>query len=176
MKKKYLLFLLVVTLYNCISPKYITRKQSEIVMLDLDQSITNYIPIGDHELSRSKILDSSYVLIVGKKLPRLDKYLHSLEKSGIHSSDLYLSKTLLAITLKDYIAAAQSLKQTNDSDYPLLKQLLSIDLNYEIAKANGTFRYNVFLKSYQELVDLYPDDDSLKKIVAVRLRYLRYNY
>lgn len=91
---------LLFALYNCTSPKYITQKQSEIAKLDLDQSITNFIPIADQDLSGSKILDSSYVLIVGKKLPRLDKYLHSLEKSGIHSSDLFLSKTLLAITPK----------------------------------------------------------------------------
>ena len=171
-----MLFLLVVALYNCTSPKYITQKQSEMANLDLDHSITNFIPIADQDLSRSKILDSSYVLIVGKKLQRLDKYLQTLEKSGINSSDLYLSKTLLAITKKDYIGAAQSLKQTNDSDFPLLKWLLSIDLDYEIAKANGTFSYNEFLQSYQELIDSYPDDHSLKKIVALRLRYLRYNY
>lgn len=176
---KYTQLLLVVplfALFNCTSSKYITQKQSEIAKLDLDQSITNFIPIADQDLSRSKILDSSYVLIVDKKLPRLDKYLRKLEKSGIHSSDFYLSKTLLAITQKDYMAAAQSLKQINDSDYPLLKWLLSIDLDYEIAKANGTFSYNEFLKSYQELIDSYPDDQSLKKIVALRMRYLRYNY
>lgn len=176
MKSVSILGVLIVALYSCASPKYITRKQSEIVKLNLDNSIINYIPLADHDLSGSKILDSSYVLIVGKKLPRLDKYLQSVEKTGINSSDLYLSKTLLAITLKDYIAAAQSLKQTNDTDYPLLKRLLSIDLNYEIAKTNGTFKYNGFLKSYQELIDSYPDDNSLKKIVAIRLRYLRYNY
>lgn len=176
MKVKYLLLLLVVGLYQCTSPKYITKRQSEIVNLDLDHSITNYIPIADHDLIGSKILDSSYVLMVGKKYSRLDRYISSLELSDIHSSDLYLSKTLLLISRKEYLTATQSLSKVNDSDYSLLKRLLSIDLNYEIARTNGIFNYNKFLKSYQELVDTYPDDESLKKIVAIRLRYLRYNY
>ena len=114
MKQKYLLLLLFAAFYSCTSPKYITRKQSEMVRLDLDQSITNYIPIDDQELRDSKILDSAYVLIVDKKLPKLEKYLLSLENTGIHSSDLYLSKTLLAITRKDYMAASQSLNQIDD--------------------------------------------------------------
>lgn len=176
MKQKYLLFIVIAVLYGCTSPKYITCKQSEMVRLDLDGSVTNYIPIADQHLRESKILDSSYLLITGKKLARLDKYLQSLEKNGVHSPDVYLSKTLLAITQKAYATAAQSIQQIPDSDYALLKSLLTIDLNYEIERANGTFRYNEFLKRYQALIDAYPDDNTLKKIVAVRLRYLRYNY
>lgn len=176
MKQKQLLILLFVALYSCTSPKYFTQKQSELVRLDLDHSITNYIPLDDQELGNSEILDSAYVLIVDKKLTKLEKYLHAVEKTVVHSSDLYLSKTLLAITRKDYRTAALSLKQVDETEYPLLKNLLSIDVDYEIAHENGTFRYNEFLKSYQQLIDSYPDDNTLKKIVAVRLRYLRYNY
>lgn len=176
MKQKQLFILLFVALYGCISPKYFTQKQSELVRLDLDHSITNYIPLDDQELVGSKILDSAYVLIVDKKLTKLEKYLHSVENIGIHSTDLYLSKTLLAITRKDYRSAALSLKLVDEVEYSLLKELLSIDIDYELARANGTVKYNEFLKSYQQLIDAYPDDNILKKIVAVRLRYLRYNY
>jgi hypothetical protein len=176
MKNIFLLLIFIFGLFFCTPPKYVTQRQSEIVKLDLDNSITNYMPIADDDLNRSKILNLSYNLIINKKYSKLDKYINSLETSGINSSDLYLSKTLLLITKKDYSNAVISLKKINNSDFVLLKSLLSIDLNYELAKINGSFDYNMFLKNYQDLIDSYPDDIALKKIIAIRLRYLRYNY
>jgi hypothetical protein len=176
MRIKILFLVLTVGLYYCTPPKYITQKQSEILKLDLDNSITNFIPLADDELIRSKVLDSSYNLIMNKKLSRLDRYLTSLESSGIVSSDLYLSKTLLCISQNKYMDAIHSLNKIGDSDFTFLKQLLSIDLTYEAAKINGATDYNGFLKNYQALIDSYPDNTSLKKIIAIRLRYLRYNY
>lgn len=176
MKRNVLLLLLVIGFCHCISPKYITRKQSEMVHLDLDNAITNYIPLPDSDINRSGILDSTYVLIAGKKYSKLNNYIRTLEKSGIQSSDLHLSRTLLLISKKDYANAAINLEKIRHSDYPLLKDLLSIDLEYELSKRNGTFHYNHFLKSYQQLIDTYQQDTTLKKIVAIRLRYIRYNY
>lgn len=175
MKNKIILVILALGLFCCTTPKYITKKQSEIVKLDLDNSITNYIPLADNDLKKSKILDSSYCLMANKKYSKLNKYINSLETSGNKSSDLYLSKTLLLIAKKDYINAANSLHLINNSDYILVRQLLSTDLSYEISKANKTVDYNALLKSYQDLIDSFPDDRPLKKIVAIRLRYLRYN-
>jgi hypothetical protein len=176
MKNGILLLLIVLASTYCTPPKYITKKQSEIMNLDLDNSITNFIPISDEDLNKSKILDSSYNLIILKKYSILESYLRSLKTSGIITSDFYLSKTLFLITKKNYSDAVISVRKIKDSDYVLLKRLLSIDLNYEIAKDNGSFGYEQFLKSYQDLIDAYPDNASLKKIVSIRLRYIRYNY
>jgi hypothetical protein len=176
MINKLFFLLLFLGLYSCTPPKYITKRQSEIVNLDLDNSITNYIPIADEDLNKSKILDSSYNLIIFKKYSELKSYLNSLEASGVSSSDFYLVKTLLLITQKEYSDAITSLRKINDSDYTLLKRLLSNDLIYEITRIKGQSNYDSFLKNYQDLIDSYPDNNSLKKIVAIRLRYLRYNY
>lgn len=176
MRNKYLFLLLVLGLYCCNPPKYVTKSQSEIIKLDLDKSIINYIPLTNDDLRTSVILDTSYQLIKNKKYSKLKNYINSLELSGVHSSDMYLSRTLLFITKKDYLIALQSLRKINGTDYVLLKRLLSIDLTYELARANNGTDYFMFLKDYQELIDAFPDDISLKKIVAIRLRYLRYNY
>lgn len=176
MKRNWLLLILVIGLWHCTSPKYIVQKQSDLVKLDLDQSITNLIPLDDNDLDKSKILDSTYVLITQKKFSKLSKHLSSLEKSGIRSSDLLLSNALLFISKKEYANAVAMLENIPDSDYPLLKDLLMIDMDYELSRVNGSFSYNHFLKSYQELVDAYPDNTLVKKIVAIRLRYVRYNY
>lgn len=176
MRNGVLLIVIVLGLSFCTPPKYITKKQSEIVNLDLDNSIINYIPISDEDLIKSKILDSTYNLITFKKYSKLESYIGSLETSGISTSDFYLSKTLLNITTKNYSDAVISLRKIKDSDYILLKRLLSIDLNYEIVKNNGGYGYDQFLKGYQDLIDAYPDNVSLKKIVSIRLRYIRYNY
>lgn len=176
MKRNWLLLILVIGLWHCTTPKYIVQKQSEMVKLNLDQSITNYIPLEDGDLMESEILDSTYVLIAQKKFSKLGKYIQSLEKSGIRSSDLLLSNALLFISKREYDNAASWLEKIPDSDYPLLKDLLLIDMDYELTRVNGSFNYNHFLKSYQQLVDAYPDNTLVKKIVAIRLRYVRYNY
>jgi len=174
MRNKFLLVALAFGMCYCTSPKYIVKKQSEL--LDLNNSVVNYIPLSDRDVSSSTILDSTYRLLTSKKYAKLDRYLNSLETSGVHSPDFYLSKTLLYITNTDYQKAAGSLNQLGDADYELLKRLLAIDLKYELAKATGGFDYNLFLKSYQDLIDSSPNDSTLKKIAGIRLRYIRYNY
>lgn len=176
MKRNWLLLLLVIGWWQCTSPKYIVQKQSEMARLDLDQSITNFIPIYEGDLEESEILNSTYDLIVQKKFSKLNNYLRSLEKSGIHSSDLTLSYALFFISKNEYSNAAACLEKIPDSDYPLLKDLLLIDMDYELSRISGSFNYNHFLKSYQQLTDAYLDDPVVKKIVAIRLRYVRYNY
>ena len=176
MRNKLLLFAVVFGMCFCVEPKYIVKKQSELATLDLNQTVVNYIPLADRDVSTSTILDSTYRLLSAKKYAKLNSYLNSLETSGVHSPDFYLSKTFLYITYDDYLKASVSLRQLGDADYLLLKRLLAIDLKYELAKANGGFDYSEFLKGYQDLIDSYPNDFSLKKIAGLRLRYIRYNY
>ena len=176
MINKLFLFLIVIGLYCCNSPKYIIKSQTDIPVWNLDNTIVNYIPLSNNDLIKSQILGNSYQLIKNKKYSKLDNYIDSLEQSGVHSSDLYLSRTILLITKKDYITALQSLRNINDQDYVLLKRLLSIDLAYEKARINRETDYFMLLKDYQALIDAYPDNMTLKKIVSIRLRYLRYNY
>jgi hypothetical protein len=176
MKNKILFVLFAFVLFCCTPPKYIPKKQSELMVMNLDRSITNYIPIIDEDLNRSKILESTYNLIKLKQYAKLKSYINSLEKTGIHSSDFYLSRTLLLITQKNYSEAIIYAKKISDSDYISLKKLLLIDLSYEIAKDTEASDYTEFLKEYQNLIDTYPDDDELKQIVSVRLRYIRYHY
>lgn len=176
MRNGVLLLLVLLGLQNCTPPKYVTKRDSELMKIDLDNSTINYIPIADNYLKESKILDSTCFLIQNNKYSRLDKFLNSLESSGNKTAALYLSKTLLFITKKDYVNATKSVQLINDPDYLLLKQLLSIDLSYEISKSNGSFDYNELLKNYQDMIDSFPDSSLLRKIVAIRLRYLRYSY
>ncbi len=176
MKKEIILILLAFLMFQCIQPKYIVKKQSEINLLDLNHATINYIPIADSDLINSKILDSTYCLIESKKYSRLYTYIHFLEGTGINSSEFQLAKTLHLITDKEYNQANQSVQLIEESDYKLLKRLLTIDLKYETARINGGFNYNELLKSYQSVIDSFPNNLPLKKIVAIRLRYLRYNY
>lgn len=177
MKNKTLLILfLSIGMYSCISPKYIVKRQSEIATLDLDQSVTNYIPIDDAYLHHSFILDSTCALIDKKEFSKLNSYLMTLQKEGISTSDYQLSQSLLLISRKEYREALNCLFKINESEYAMVKDLLTIDLNYEISRLNNVFDYTTFLKSYQDLIDKYPHNPSLRKIVGIRLRYLRYNY
>jgi hypothetical protein len=177
MKLKIILTIVVLgCFYGCITPKYTVIKHSQIEVPDLDNSLVNYIPLADELLDKSAVLDSSYKLIHANKFYTLESYVYKLEKSGANSSDFYLAKTLYAITQLNYKLALQNLAMVNDDDYKLLKSLLTIDLNYEIERTDTGFNFNTYLKRYQNLIDTYPDSIVLRKIVAIRLRYLRYKY
>ncbi len=177
MKLKILTFLILIFgVYSCIAPKYFAMRTSELINMDLDNSITNYIPVSDEILKNSGILDSTLNMIINKEYHKLSKYLKSMENSGKHSPDLYLSKALFFITCQDYNNAMLSLNNLQKNEFPLLKRLLTIDITYELSRINNVSGFNNFLNDYQGLIDTYPDDITLKKIVSIRLRYLRYNY
>ena len=90
--------------------------------------------------------------------------------------DLYLAKTLYHISKSEYQSAMVNLKLIDDNHYMLIKDLLFIDLNYELARFNGYVDYKKFLQDYQAFIDKYPENEFLKKIVALRIRYIRYHY
>jgi len=162
--------------YSCTTSKYTIMKHSQIQSQDLDNSLVNYIPLEDELVEKSAVLDSSYKLISAKKYLTLDSYVTRLQESGANSSDFYLVKTLFDITQLNYSQAQKSLAKVNDNGCKLLKNLLTIDLNYEIERTESTFNYKAYLQRYQHLIDTYPDNNVLRKIVAIRLRYLRYKY
>lgn len=159
----------------CTPAKYITKKQSEVSPTELENSVVNYIPLPDEWLQKSQFLDSCYVLLTEKRYHNLDKYIQSKEASGMKPSEGYLAKTLLLITKLAYPEALQNITKIEDNDFLKIRQLLTIDLNYEIARQNGNVDFKSVLNAYQTLVDSNPDDLLLKKIVSIRLRYLRYN-
>ncbi len=175
MRNKFLVVLVAFGMSFCVAPKYVVQKQSELGKLSLNHSVVNYIPLADSDVNNSTILDSTYRLILAKKYSKLNVYLNTLGASGVHSPAFYLSKTLLYITYNDYPKAVVSLRQIGTEDYLLLKRLLAIDLEYELAKTGGGFDYTESLKGYQDLIDSYPGDSILKNIAGLRVRYLRYN-
>lgn len=177
MKKNYLILLILgFGLWSCTSPKYFVQKRSEISKMDLTKQLFNYIPLQDGDLAKSPILDSAFRLLNSYHYTKAKKYLTGLEKKGITSPDLLLSTTFLLISKKKYKLAALRIERVNDPDYFLIKKLLVIDLNYELARNEERVNYTSVLNDYQKLIDAYPEDDLLKKIVAIRLKYIRYNY
>jgi hypothetical protein len=127
----------------------------------------------DKDLNSSSILDSTYNLLKLKKYSKLNNYLSSIQSD---SSDYYLAQTLYRISKTKYQEAETYLGKIDDKSYTLLKQLLFIDLSYEIARINGSKDFKKFLQDYQSLIDKYPDNEQLKQIVLIRTRYIRYNY
>jgi hypothetical protein len=177
MKRKIILIAIILgSFYGCITPKYYVMKYSQIQSLDLDKSLVNYIPLEDELVVKSVVLDSTYNLLINKKYMTLENYVRNLEKSGAKSSDLSMAITLSEITQQHYPNALNRLEMIQDNKYALLKTLLTIDLKYENERQEGGFDFKKYLQKYQTLIDNYPDNQVLKKIVSLRLRYLRYNY
>jgi hypothetical protein len=159
-------------LTSCVQTKYFVKSAERLSHINLERSVVNSIPLQQAALDSSRVLDSTYALLTLKKYATLKNYLAGV---GSNSSDYHLARTLYYISRAKYRNALTSLQQV-DTAYLLLRQLLLIDLRYEQSKIDGVTAYKSFLRDYQELIDQYPDDDLLKKIVAIRIRYIRYNY
>ncbi len=166
-------FILIIWLSCSTSPKYVIKPASTISTDVLDHATLIYTPVADSLLKTSALLDSACILLEQKKYGKLDNYLEQVKND---TSDYYLAKTFYYISKKEYPEAIQFLNKIEDRRYQLLKELLSIDLDYETAKLSGQKDYQKFLRHYQSLIDKYPDYEQLKKAVAMRLRYIRYNY
>lgn len=173
MVKRIIILGFVIGFISCTQTKYIVKSNTDLHWIDLKENIINYIPLMDDDLNSSKILDSTYNLLNLKKYSKLNNYLSSIQS---YSPDYYLAQTLYLISKTKYKEAATYLGKIDDLSYPLLKQLLFIDLSYESARVNGSKDFKKFLQDYQSLIDKYPDNEQLKQIVLIRTRYIQYNY
>ena len=61
------------------------------------------------------------------------------------------------------------------NDESCLKRLISIVLEYEIDKMNDKDNYTFYLQKYQDLIDSFPNDLALKKIISIRIKSIRYH-
>jgi tetratricopeptide (TPR) repeat protein len=166
-------FVLIIWFSSCTSPKYLIKPASTISPDALDHTTLIYTPVADSLLKASELLNSTCILLDQKKYGKLNNYLEQVKNE---TPDYFLAKTFYYISKKEYPEAIQLLNKIDDRQYQLLKELLSIDLDYEIARLAEGKNYKKFLQQYQAFIDKYPDHDQLKKAVAMRVRYIRYNY
>ena len=173
MKKMIIITGLIFGLISCTQTKYFVKTDAALSKMDLDNTIINYIPITETELASSNILASTYSLLEARKYAKLSEYLETMQTDSPY---YYLAKTLYHISKSEYQEAAEFLGKVSENSYDLLRQLLLIDVSYEIARLNGSVNYKNFLQDYQSLIDKHSHNEQLKKIVSVRIRYIRYNY
>lgn len=173
MKKVITTLCLILGLISCTQTKYFVKSESELANVNWDKNVRNYIPLQDKYLERSPTLSTTYELLKSEKYSKLKKYLSTIQSQ---TSNYYLAQSLYHISKSEYKEASGFLRMINEHNYELVTDLLSIDVSYELAKKNGVFNYKKFLKDYQKLIDKYPENEQLKNIVALRTRYIRYNY
>lgn len=173
MKKAVVILGLIIGLMSCTQTKYFVKSESDLSQIDWEHNILNYIPLLDSDLINSSILDSTYNLIGLRKYSKLNKYLSNVQSEN---SDFYLAKTLYFISKSEYQEASKYLRKISGQQYTLLKDLLFVDLSYELARQNSSMNYKKFLQDYQTIIDKYSDNESLRKIITLRTRYIRYNY
>ncbi|MDR2026952.1 MAG: hypothetical protein LBQ01_05245 [Prevotellaceae bacterium] len=168
--KIYLVILGLTGLFmSCAPAKYFVETEDVLSQIDWERNVLNYIPLMGDDL-HSDVLYATYQLLKSKKYSQLNLYLSTVQ----NSPDYYPAKALYCIAKSKYTDALEYTDKIKENRI-LLKQLLSIDLNYELSRMAGEYNYKKFLQDYQNLTDEYPDNDILKKIIAVRIRYVRYN-
>jgi len=163
---------LIFGLMSCTQTKYFVKSEQSLSQIDFDRNTLNLIPLTAEDLENSEVLRTTYQLLTSKKRSKLGKYLSTIQSE---TPDFYLAKTLYHISKTEYQEAVVNLRLVDENYFVLLRELLFIDLNYELAKHHGVKDFSRFLRDYQALVDKHPDNDFLKKIVALRIRYVRYN-
>lgn len=168
-----LLLFIVATIGN--SQRYAFVKYSELKLDQLEVSHTMYFPVSTTDLEESHILDTTHQFLNLSKEYKLNRYLRSLEKNGINSSDLFIATAILNIHKGAYIESKHALSRVNDDKFDVLKQLLEVDIDREINMIDSRPNFETYLKRYQAIVDNNPGNFILKKIIDVRIRFLRYD-
>ena len=171
MKKLLILLVVVLGITSC-SPRFFVRTESELKQMDLALEVRNYIPIADSLLLSSEILNKTYSMLQKEKFWSLNKYLSS---KTTDNQDYYLARTM-ALLSEGGIYAYEALeywKKLDGEQYPVLKDLMLIDISTEIAQKQEIKNKDKFLSDYQALINKYPNNELLKQLVVIRMRYIK---
>lgn len=160
---------------SCTPTKYIIVTESELNNIDLGNSLLNIIPISDMDYQNDILINKTCNFLKNKQRRELRAFLDNINPQNMNSS-YFLSNSMYYINKCDYKTALVNLRKIDTTQFKPIRELLLIDVTYEINKEIGLTDYQRYLKEYQTLIDKYPENEQLKKIVAIRLRYLRYNY
>jgi len=173
--KNRLLLLILLTMVSCIHTKYFVFTENELNNINLGKCLINIIPISKIDYQKDSIVFRTCNFLSEKNASGLRKYLNNISDTKSKSS-YYLSNSLYYINRCEYKSAMENLQKIDTTDFKPIRELLLIDVTYEINKEIGVLDYKKYLNDYQSLIDKYQDNEQLKKIVAIRIRYLRYNY
>jgi hypothetical protein len=167
-----LLFLLTI---SCTHTKYFVVRESELKNIDSENRSINYIPISETDYKNDSIISATCNFLKNEKKHELYNYLDHIDSLNKISS-YYLSYTLYYIYECEYESALLNLNKIDTIKFNSIRDLLLIDLDYEINKEIGITNFKKYLYDYQSLIDKYPENELLKKIAAIRVRYILYQY
>lgn len=153
-------------------PKYFFTHEYELDNIEWAMSTTNYIPIMNEEYMSSPILQNTHALLKERKYATLKKYLASQQAD---TPDYYLAKTLYHISKNQYPEASANLSLMGKEHFIALRELIEIDLSYELAEDYERNNYKKFLNEYQQLLDRYHENEILRNTITLRVRHIRYN-
>lgn len=153
-------------------PKYFVVHEFELIDVNWAKSTTNYIPIMNEEYMSSPILQSTHTFLIEQNYSGLRRFLASQSE---YTPDYYLAKTLYHISKKQYPEASSSIKLVGKENFSSLRELIELDLAYEMAESHERNNYMKFLNDYQQLLDRYHENEILRNTITLRVRHIRYN-
>ncbi len=167
------IILCLILVSSCSQTYYYLKTDFELSEIIWKTNTKNYIPILKSELDKSVVLATTHRFLKQQELFKLKQYLNS---NSSDNSDVILAKTMYHIYKCNYSEAQHALSEIKDGKYPQIKQLLNIDLEYEISRTNDSVNFQQTLQKYQYLLDSNPNNNLLKNLLLTRIRYIRYNY
>lgn len=176
MKNKILVLIIAIFFVGCMPTvcKYPLAANSGIIE-QLNQKNFRFTPISPEILRNNKILETTYYFLSASKRGKVSGFLSGIEDAKKDAS-FYMATAWYCIYNNQYNLAMLNLKKVDNEELKQLKDLLVLDLKYEIQKQMGLYNYKTFLLEYQKLIDKYPEDELLRRTAATRIRFIRYNY
>lgn len=165
-------FLLVVALHSC-TGRYLPMRLSEI-KINPDSSFYKIIPVPDSDLNQSLVLKNVCNSLWFNHPRTAKRYLRDIHRQDSVRADYYMASAIYNMSVNNYEAAQANLLLLQTKDYPFLRQLLTIDCNYELEKWQPSFHFDNYLRQYQKLLDENLNQPVIKKILLNHARYARY--
>jgi hypothetical protein len=177
MKKLILILSLIFAVSACKTPvpKYIISSSAQKIDFN-DGALPNaYIVLNQDLVAGSPIIANTIAMMDNNKLKPLKKYLDSIENSDKANQSMLFAKTLYLTKICDYENALLYASKVNAPEYLIYKELLLIDLNYEVESLKGVADIAKYIEKYQTLFDKNINNEILKNIIKSRVILLRYN-
>lgn len=170
-----IILLLLLLIIGCTPTKYSILIDNELDNIDFSNYLLKIIPISALDYQNDNLVNKTYFYLKSNQNSELRDYLDNIETRDIGSS-YYFANSLYFISKSKYKDALANLQKIDTTKFNPIRELLIVDLNYEINYELGLKDFKRYLNEYQTLIDKYPDNNLLKKIIGIRLRFIRYNY
>lgn len=163
---------LIVLFQSCNFSSYQIIRESKLPKSNL--SLKKYYVFPENFVDNSIFITEAYKHLASNNTQSLNKLL--VKSNNKKDDNYYLIKAFYHFKKGEFDQADSCLNKIDSSNSNYLINLLHADILYENDKLDDTISYKQHYKNYQYTYDNYVTNDTIRDIIKLRTRQLKYTY